>query len=87
MVVVIEGDCQFENGTKYSDVLKIDQPKGTYCWTHSSARIKGATASTRLVVVMYRVLKKDDNVSYTGEYNYKVSGAGRIFIDNIKISK
>lgn len=36
---------------------------------------------------MYRVLKKDDNGSYTGEYNYKVSGAGRIFIDNIKISK
>lgn len=87
VVVVIEGDGQFENGTKYSDVLKIDQPKGTYCWTHSSARIKGATASTRLVVVMYRVLKKDDNGSYTGEYNYKVSGAGRIFIDNIKISK
>ena len=87
VVVVIEGDGQFENGTKYSDVLKIEQPKGTYCWTHSSARIKGATASTRLVVVMYRVLKKDDNGSYTGEYNYKVSGAGRIFIDNIKISK
>lgn len=87
VVVVIEGDGQFENGTKYSDVLKIDQPNGTYCWTHSSARIKGATASTRLVVVMYRVLKKDDNGSYTGEYNYKVSGAGRIFIDNIKISK
>lgn len=87
VVVVIEGDGQFENGTKYSDVLKIDQPKGTYCWTHSSARIKGATASTRLVVVMYRVLKKDDNGSYTGEYNYKVSGAGRIFIDNIKIFK
>lgn len=40
VVVVIEGDGQFENGTKYSDVLKIDQPKGTYCWTHSSARIK-----------------------------------------------
>lgn len=87
VVVVIEGDGQFENGTKYSDVLKVDQPTGTYCWTHSSAKIKGATANTRLVVVMYRVLVKDDSGNYTGSYNYKVSGAGRIFIDNINIHK
>lgn len=87
VVVVIEGDGQFENGTKYSDVLAINQAKGEYCWTHSSAKIKGATANTRLVVVMYRVLKKDADGNYTGEYNYKVSGAGRIFIDNIKIHK
>ena len=75
VVVVIEGDGQFENGTKYSDVLKVDQPTGTYSWTHSSAKIKGATANTRLVVVMYRVLVKDDSGNYTGSYNYKVSGA------------
>lgn len=87
VVVVIEGDGQFENGTKYSDVLKVDQPTGTYSWTHSSAKIKGATANTRLVVVMYRVLVKDDGGNYTGSYNYKVSGAGRIFIDNINIHK
>lgn len=87
VVVVIEGDGWFENGTKYSDVLKVDQPTGTYSWTHSSAKIKGATANTRLVVVMYRVLVKDDSGNYTGSYNYKVSGAGRIFIDNINIHK
>lgn len=87
VVVVIEGDGQFENGTKYSDVLKVDQPTGTYSWTHSSAKIKGATANTRLVVVMYRVLVKDDSGNYTGSYIYKVSGAGRIFIDNINIHK
>lgn len=87
VVVVIEGDGQFENGTKYSDVLKVNQPTGTYSWTHSSAKIKGATANTRLVVVMYRVLVKDDSGNYTGSYNYKVSGAGRIFIDNINIHK
>lgn len=87
VVVVIEGDGQFENSTKYSDVLKVDQPTGTYSWTHSSAKIKGATANTRLVVVMYRVLVKDDSGNYTGSYNYKVSGAGRIFIDNINIHK
>lgn len=87
VVIVIEGDGQFENGTKYSDVLTIDQPTGTYSWTHSSAKIKGATANTRLVVVMYRVLVKDASGNYTGTYNYKVSGAGRIFIDNINIHK
>lgn len=87
VIIVIEGDGQFENGTKYSDVLKVNQPKGTYSWTHSSAKIKGATANTRLVVVMYRVLVKDDSGNYTGAYNYKVSGAGRIFIDNINIHK
>lgn len=87
VIIVIEGDGQFENGTKYSDVLKVNQPKGTYSWTHSSAKIKGATANTRLVVVMYRVLVKDGSGNYTGAYNYKVSGAGRIFIDNIKIHK
>lgn len=36
---------------------------------------------------MYRVLVKDDSGNYTGSYNYKVSGAGRIFIDNINIHK
>ncbi len=87
VIIVIEGDGEFENGTKYSDPLAINQPKSTYCWTHSSVKMKGITANTRLVVVMYRVLVKDDAGNYTGEYNYTVSGAGRIFIDNIKITK
>ena len=87
VVIVIEGDGQFENGTKYSDPLEINQPTSTYCWTHSSVKMKGITSNTRLVVVMYRVLVKDDSGNYTGEYNYTVSGAGRIFIDNIQITK
>ncbi len=87
VVIVIEGDGEFENGTKYSDPLEINQPKSTYCWTHSSVKMKGISSNTRLVVVMYRVLVKDDAGNYTGAYNYKVSGAGRIFIDNIKITK
>lgn len=90
VVIVIEGDGEFENGTKCSDILEIDQPKGKYNWSHSSVKIKGVNANTRLVVVMYRVvMAKDESgvYKYTGKYNYKVSGAGRIFLDNIKISK
>lgn len=90
VVIVIEGDGEFENGTKCSDILEIDQPKGKYNWSHSSVKIKGVNANTRLVVVMYRVvMAKDESgvYKYTGEYNYKVSGAGRIFLDNIKITK
>lgn len=90
VVIVIEGDGEFENGTKCSDILEIDQPKGKYNWSHSSVKIKGVNANTRLVVVMYRVvMAKDESgvYKYTGKYNYKVSGAGRIFLDNIKITK
>lgn len=86
LVIVIEGSGEFENGTKYSDVLALDQAKGTYNWTHSSVKIKGMASDTRLVVVMHRVLKKNGD-TYTGEYNYSVSGAGRFFLDNIRISK
>ena len=87
---MIEGDGEFENGTKCSDILEIDQPKGKYNWSHSSVKIKGVNANTRLVVVMYRVvMAKDESgvYKYTGKYNYNVSGAGRIFLDNIKITK
>lgn len=90
VVIVIEGDGEFENGTKCSDILEIDQPKGKYNWSHSSVKIKGVNANTRLVVVMYRVvMAKDESgvYKYTGKYNYKVGGAGRIFLDNIKITK
>lgn len=90
VVIVIEGDGEFENGTKCSDILEIDQPKGKYNWSHSSVKIKGVNANTRLVVVMYRVvMAKDESgvYKYTGKYNYEVSGAGRIFLDNIKITK
>lgn len=86
LVIVIEGSGEFENGTKYSDVLALDQANSTYNWTHSSVKIKGMASDTRLVVVMHRVLKKDGD-TYNGQYNYNVSGAGRFFLDNIRISK
>lgn len=90
VVVVIEGDGEFENGTKCSDILPVIQEKGTYRWTHSGTLVKGMTSETRLVVVMYRVvMSKDSNGVYkfNNKYNFNVSGAGRIFLDNIKITK
>ena len=87
LVVVVEGDGQFGNGTKYSDLLENKQQENQIFWTHSSVRINGVSSNTRLVIVMYRVLMTDSAGNYTGEYNYNVGGAGRFFLDNIKISK
>lgn len=90
IVVVIEGDGEFENGTKCSDILPVIQEKGTYRWTHSGTLVKGMTSETRLVVVMYRVVMSKDSegvYKFNGKYNFGVSGAGRIFLDNIKITK
>ena len=87
LVVVVEGDGEFSNGTKYSDVIGQTQAKDEIFWTHAKTTVKGATANTRLVIVMYRVLEGYDTGNYTGKYNYNVSGAGRFFLDNIKISK
>lgn len=90
IVVVIEGDGEFENGTKCSDILPVIQEKGTYRWTHSGTLVKGMTSETRLVVVMYRVVMSKDSegvYKFNNKYNFGVGGAGRIFLDNIKITK
>lgn len=87
LVVVVEGDGEFANGTKYSDLITQNQGKDELFWTHAKTTVKGATANTRLVIVMYRVLEGYETAAYTGNYNYKVSGAGRFFLDNIKITK
>lgn len=87
LVVVVEGDGEFANGTKYSDLITQNQGKDELFWTHAKTTVKGATANTRLVIVMYRVLEGYETAAYTGKYNYKVSGAGRFFLDNIKITK
>ena len=90
IVVVIDGDGEFENGTKCSDILPVIQEKGTYRWTHSGTLVKGMTSETRLVVVMYRVVMSKDSegvYKFNNKYDFKVSGAGRIFLDNIKITK
>lgn len=48
------------------------------------------TSETRLVVVMYRVVMSKDSegvYKFNDKYNFNVGGAGRIFLDNIKITK
>lgn len=87
LVVVVEGDGEFANGTKYSDLITQNQGKDELFWTHAKTTVKGATSSTRLVIVMYRVLEGYETAAYTGNYKYNVSGAGRFFLDNIKITK
>ena len=87
LVVVVEGDGEFANGTKYSDLITQNQGKDELFWTHAKTTVKGATANTRRVIVMYRVLEGYETAAYTGNYKYNVSGAGRFFLDNIKISK
>lgn len=87
LVVVVEGDGEFANGTKYSDLITQNQGKDELFWTHAKTTVKGATADTRLVIVMYRVLEGYETAAYTGNYKYNVSGAGRFFLDNIKITK
>ena len=82
-----EGDGEFANGSTYSDLVTQAQGSGELFWTHAKTTVKGATANTRLVIVMYRVLEGYETAAYTGNYKYNVSGAGRFFLDNIKISK
>ena len=46
--------------------------------------------AVELVVVMYRVVMSKDSegvYKFNNKYNFGVSGAGRIFLDNIKITK
>ena len=77
--VGIQGDGTFANGTKLSDPFTSVQEKGHFCWNKAKATIKGASANTKLVFMMGRVLKED------GSFNWAVSGAGRFFLDNILI--
>lgn len=82
IVLQIVGDGTFENGTKYSDPIVTAQKTGELFWNHATGiRINGASANTGIVFINGRVLKED------GSYNWSVAGAGRFFLDNIKIEK
>ncbi len=85
LTLVIVGEGTFENGTKYSDELKIVQENGAYDWTHASAKILGANENTKIRIVMTRILGKSSDGTFDGTYNYNVSGAGRWFLDNLVI--
>ncbi|MBP9997974.1 MAG: BACON domain-containing protein [Bacteroidales bacterium] len=86
LVVVLVGEGQFENGTKVSDALTTAQTyvENTYAemgWTNSAVKISGADKDTKLNIVYKDCLNAD------GTYNWKVSGAHRYHIDNIKVRK
>ena len=77
--VVIEGDGEFENGTKSStpaDQLRTDH-ESEPVFTHSSFVIKNVNAST--------VIKICCQEGFEG--NFKASGQHRYYLDNIVISK
>lgn len=91
LVVVIEGDGSFANGKKVSDALTTAQKytvkddaagepgSAEMFWTRATVKIVDATANTKLNIV-YKDCLKDD-----GTYNWKVSGAHRYHLDNIRI--
>ncbi len=82
LTVVITGDGHFENGTKYSDPLSNTQQQGEMFWTHSYVKIIGATAGTSINIVYTDCLDKA-----SGSYDFKVKGAHRWHLDNVKISR
>ncbi len=81
LVIIIEGDGTFENGTKYSDVLNHTQQAGEMFWNHASVNIKGASDNTKLTIVRDKLINKETG-ALDFVTNYK---AGRWFIDNIVI--
>ncbi len=82
LTVIIFGNGTFENGTKYSDPLSTTQEQGQMFWTHAGVKALGVDGNTRFVIVYTDAVNKE-----TGDYNFKVSGAHRWHIDNIKITK
>lgn len=82
VVVQIVGDGTFADGKKVSEGFVSTQEKGKYLWNHAlTSTITGATSNTKLVFLMGRALKED------GTYDWHVAGAGRFFLDNIRIEK
>lgn len=80
VVLCIDGDGVFENGTKVSEQFNSTQAAKELKWQNvKGVKIIGASKSTKIVWVNGRVLKAD------GTFNWSVSGAGRFFLDNIKI--
>lgn len=82
LTLVITGNGTFENGTKYSEPLSTTQAAKQMFWTHAAVKIQGMDKDTRINVVYTDCLDKS-----TGKYNWKVSGAHRYHLDNIRISK
>ncbi len=82
LLIRIEGDGTFANGTKYSDPLHHTQQTGEMFWNHANVVVSGVSANTKLTIVRDKCVNTE-----TGEYDFDTNnGAGRWFIDNIRIS-
>lgn len=82
LILIIDGEGTFDNGTKISDEMTNNQEAGKMFWTHGEVHAKGVTADTKVYLVMSRVYNADN-----GTFNWGVSGAGRFFLDNLKVTK
>ncbi len=83
LLIRIEGDGTFANGTKYSNPLHHAQQTNQMFWNHVSVPVFGVSANTKLTIVRDKCVNTE-----TGEYDFNSDfGAGRWFIDNIMISK
>lgn len=80
LVVVIDGEGTFDNGTKVSDVLSHTQKEGEHFWTNVELPIHDVNASTKLTIVPAQSVA-------SGTPNFKTSGYYRFYLDNIKVTK
>lgn len=80
LVVMIEGDGTFDNGTKMSDPLSNNQQDGEHFWTNVALPIHGVSTSTKVAILPAVCVE-------SGSANFKVSGYYRYYLDNIKVTK
>lgn len=80
LVVLIEGDGTFDNGTKVSDPLSNNQQDGEHYFTNASVAMHGVSTSTKVAIVPEVCVS-------SGSADFKVSGYYRYYLDNIKVTK
>ncbi|MCM1503024.1 MAG: BACON domain-containing protein [Bacteroidales bacterium] len=79
-LVIMEGDGEFENGTKISDEIETDQKSSeNFKWTHAAVKVKNVTTATGIALVKSPAVSEDGTVDLTGK------SIGRFFIDNIEV--
>lgn len=79
VTVMIVGDGTFADGSKRADFTSTQETSQLF-WNKAKATIIGLTSNTKLHFLNGRVIQED------GSYNFvSTSGAGRFFLDNIKM--
>ena len=76
LILKIEGDGTFDNGTKVSDVMSTTQKDNEDpFWKSEKVKVSGVSASTKITII-----------STQGDESLKTTGAFRYFLDNVKVS-